>query len=306
MLDKIIIFSLLEDLFEPDEQKEIWDFLEQNQEVFLKEGLLNFLPQIQERDRTSASIFPNRKAKAVIYAKQEGVFSGCDLIQKIFKILDPKTTIEILVKDGEKLKNNQQIARIQTSLFCLLLAERTVLNFLCHLSGVATKTAEFVDLLKHTQTQLLDSRKTLPGLRNLQKQSVKHGGGQNHRLGLYDQILLKNNHIDAVGSVGLAIQKVLQKWDQKYPILVETRNVKEVLEALEFKHNIDRIMLDNMSLEETSEALKIIKKQIKTEYTGNVNLQNLKQIAQTGVDFVSVGGSLTMQTYRLDLSMKIE
>ena len=306
MLKKLILFSLLEDLYSPKEIDEIWNFLQTNQSELKQKGLLEILPKIVEQDRTSAAIFPDRMAFGKIYSKQNGIFSGSDLINETFEVLDPKSEIKILVKNGQKISTNQEIADIKSSLFCLLVGERTVLNFLCHLSGVATKTAEFVNLLKNTKTQLLDSRKTLPGYRNLQKMAVKDGGGQNHRFGLFDQILVKNNHVAAAGSVSLAIQKVLQKWGQKYPILVETQDLGEVREALEFKNQITRIMLDNMDLKTLKKALELIKNQTKTEYTGNVSLENIKKIAETGVDFVSIGGNLTLETYRLDLSMKIE
>jgi nicotinate-nucleotide pyrophosphorylase (carboxylating) len=306
MLTKIILFSLLEDLFEQKKQLEIWNFLEKNQEQLQKKGLFEFLPKVFLQDVTSSAIFTDKMAVGTIYAKQKGVFFGQELILQVFGLLDPKAKIEILVSDGLTIKKNEQIAKIKSSLFCLLIAERTVLNFLCHLSGVATKTAKFVNLVKNTNVKILDSRKTIPGMRNLQKAAVKSGGGQNHRFGLYDEVLIKNNHIDSVGDLEEVIQKIIQKHGQKYPILVETRNLKEVEQALKYKNKLERIMLDNMDLDLTKKALNLIKDQLKTEYTGNVNLKNISKIAKIGIDFISIGGNLTMETDRLDLSFRIK
>jgi nicotinate-nucleotide pyrophosphorylase (carboxylating) len=231
------------------------------------------------------------------------VLSGVDLIPEIVQTLDSQITFKPVLKDGQSVQTKQEIGFFEGNLYSLLVLERTLLNFVTHLSGVATTTSKFVQAISTTKAKVLDSRKTLPGLRTLQKKAVVDGGGMNHRMGLFDQVLLKNNHIgifSGENKVIQAVQKVKQKWHTHYPILVECRDLSEVEQALEME--IDRIMLDNMNFDLMTEAVKKIAGKIPVEATGNVNLENIFQTAKTGVDFISIGGGLTMNSSRLDLS----
>lgn len=300
-----ILNSFLEDLLLP--AKKDW-YLQKifRGEVSLNKGLLEAFPELWEADLTSASIYANKPAKAKLYAKQTGVLSGVSLIPEIIGTLDPKITFIEVLKDGQRVQAKDEIGFFEGSLYSLLVLERTLLNFVTHLSGVATTTSEFVKAISSTKAKVLDSRKTLPGLRIMQKKAVVDGGGINHRMGLFDQVLIKNNHVDIFpgeNKVVQAIKKVKQKWHSHYPILVECRDLNEVEQALEME--VDRIMLDNMNFDLMTDAVKKIAGKIPVEATGNVNLENILQIAQTGIDFISIGGSLTMNSHRLDLSLAI-
>lgn len=252
-------------------------------------------------DVTTNSIIPEYKiSRAVIKAKENGVISGLDVAKETFMQLDKDFTFTKKVKDGDKVKEGQIIAELRGKTRAILTGERTALNFLQRLSGIATITKEFAENAK--PAKILDTRKTAPGLRLLDKYAVKSGGGVNHRIGLYDMVLIKNNHIDFIGSITKAVELAGKS---KKKIEIECRNMNEVIEAVNSNPNM--IMLDNMSNEEMKKAVEYIKKinsEIKTEASGNVNLEKVKGIASTGVDFISAG-SITHSVKALDINLRI-
>ena len=208
-------------------------------------------------DITSNLIIPEMKTgQGVIIAKEKGVMAGLEVAKSVFKQVDPKLVFKPFVQDGAEVKKEDKVALIQGKVKSILAAERTALNFLARLSGIATLTKDFVKKTKGTKVKLLDTRKTTPGLRLLEKYAVKIGGGENHRIGLYDMILIKDNHITSAGGISSALKKVLM--DKKgFKIEIETKNLKEVKESLNFK--VDRIMLDNFKLKDLKKAVKLIR-----------------------------------------------
>jgi nicotinate-nucleotide pyrophosphorylase (carboxylating) len=254
-------------------------------------------------DITSNLIVPEtQKGEGIILAKEKGIIAGLGVAKSVFKQIDPKLVFKPLVKDGTEVMPNQRIASVKGRVKTILMAERTTLNFLQRLSGIATLTNQYVRKLKGTKVKILDTRKTTPGLRILEKYAVRKGGGENHRQGLYDMILIKDNHIQSAGSISSAIKKVLKN-RKNLKIEVETKNLKEVKEALNFK--IDCIMLDNFKLKDLRKAVKLIRKKdkkIEIEASGQVTLKNVRSIALSGVDYISVG-ALTHSAKALDLSL---
>jgi len=254
-------------------------------------------------DITTEAIIPETStSSAVMLAKQELVLAGLEVSREVFHLLDPHIRFTAFAKDGDRVNPGTEIAKLSGSTRALLVGERVALNLLQHLSGIATLTAEYVEQLSGTKAQVLDTRKTLPGLRQLEKYAVRMGGGRNHRMGLYDMILIKDNHIKAAGSITKAVESAKKKAGQ-LKIEVETSNLVEVREALAAKADI--IMLDNMPLDLMREAVKIINGQVLVEASGNVTLVTLRGIAETGVDFIS-SGSLTHSAPAADISMKIK
>ncbi|MDF1612576.1 carboxylating nicotinate-nucleotide diphosphorylase [Stygiobacter electus] len=252
---------------------------------------------------TNLIVSNNQKGFATIYAKEDGIVAGLFVARLVFKTFDDKIIFKALTKDGNKISCGEKLAEIKGNLKSLLTGERVALNFLQRMSGIATITSKFVKQLEGTNTRLLDTRKTAPCLRMLDKYSVKIGGGTNHRFGLYDMVLIKDNHIKTAGSITKAVTLVKSKLKNKIKIEVETTSLEEVKEALANK--IDIIMLDNMSIDTMKEAIKLINGKVKTEASGNITLENIREIALTGVDFISVG-ALTHSVKALDISMKIE
>jgi nicotinate-nucleotide pyrophosphorylase (carboxylating) len=251
---------------------------------------------------TRLTIPTNAKANARIIAKQPGVLAGSKFVLMIFNILDQKTKVEFKIKDGAQFKKGTIIAEISGKIRALLSGERTALNILCRLSGIATLTRKFVDSVSHTKAKILDTRKTTPNLRVLEKYAVIIGGGTNHRSGLYDMILIKDNHIKATGSTTKAVKLAQAGNKNNLMIEVETKNLAEVKEALAFK--VPWIMLDNMNIKQIKQAVKLVKGKAKLEVSGNVNLKTVSKIAETGVDYISVG-ALTHSAPIIDMSMKI-
>jgi len=251
-------------------------------------------------DVTSSAIFQNEEDHFYLLAKDTGILCGIEIFEKTFLAVDPEIIIKTDYQDGDKIRSNEIIATIQGKVAAILQAERTALNLLSHLSGIASKTNEFVKLTKG-KTKILDTRKTLPGLRKMQKYAVSCGGGENHRMGLYDMVMIKDNHIDAAGSIGKAVKKIRNKWGNKFQIEVETRNIYEVQQALD--SGVDRIMLDNMNLEMMQKAVKLISKRAETEASGNMTLDRISEVSQTGVDYISVG-ELTHTIKAFDFSLK--
>lgn len=250
---------------------------------------------------TRLTVPVNHNSSAYIVAKQNGFLAGKDVVQYVFDFLNPEIKVKFFTKDGESFNKGKLIAVLKGNSRALLMGERTALNFLCRLSGIATLTRRFADKVSHTKVKILDTRKTTPNLRILEKYAVRIGGGQNHRFGLYDMILIKDNHIKAAGGLVNAVRKVQQFKVQKF--VVETKNLSEVKQALELK--VPWIMLDNMSIRQIRQAVKLVKGRAKLEVSGNVNLKNVKKIAETGVDYISVG-ALTHSAPIVDISMKIK
>ena len=235
-------------------------------------------------------------------AKDDGVLCGIDIALRVFTLLDGSTAFDIKIHDGEKVKKGDIIASITGKTKVLLKGERTALNLVQHLSGVATMTNKLVELTKHTNASIADTRKTLPGLRSLQKYAVTVGGGKNHRYNLSDCAMLKDTHLDAYGSITNAVNALREKLGHTVMIEVETGNLDEVKEALSV--GADIIMLDNMSCEMMSEAVKIVSGKAKLEASGNVTEETVSRIADTGVDIISVG-AITHSVKAFDISMKM-
>ena len=259
---------------------------------------------INTGDITTESLIPDSlNAVAEMTAKAEGVISGLSLIRRVFEKFEKDIKWTPFVKDGEKVKRGDVILRIEAKYSTLLKGERISLNILQRMSGIATKTADYVNELKGYKTELLDTRKTVPGMRIFDKQAVSDGGAKNHRMGLYDLVMIKDNHIKIAGSITKAVEQIRKHVGQGIKIEVETTNLDEVKEALEC--NVDIIMLDNMSNDLMKEAVMVVAGRTKTEASGNMTIERLKSVAETGVDYISVG-ALTHSVTALDISMNIK
>jgi nicotinate-nucleotide pyrophosphorylase (carboxylating) len=265
-----------------------------------------FVEDIGDGDHTSlACIDPNAKGKSVIVAKEPGVLAGVLLGKYIFNQVDPTLEVTLHKLDGDKVNTEEVVMSITGSDISMLTAERTVLNFMQRLSGISTITATYVQELAGLHTQILDTRKTTPGMRLLEKWAVKNGGGSNHRIGLYDMILLKDNHNDFAGGIANAIartQAYLAKNKLNLKIEIETRSIGELKEVLAIG-GVHRIMLDNFSPKQLKEAVELIDGRYETEASGGITLQTLRSYAETGVDYIS-SGALTHSIKSLDLSMR--
>lgn len=222
-----------------------------------------------------------------IKAKQDLILSGMKSAEKVFFRVDPTLTWEPQCEDGDHIEEGELIAEISGSMKSLLTAERTALNFLQHLSGIASFTNLFVDVVARTCTQILDTRKTCPGYRELEKEAVKLGHGINHRMGLFDRYLIKNNHVDVAGSITEAVKRVRKHQKKGFLIEVEVRDMNELEEALSLE--VDIIMLDNFSPTQAKKAVKMAQKKVKLEVSGNISLDNIAKYASTGVDYISIG-----------------
>jgi nicotinate-nucleotide pyrophosphorylase (carboxylating) len=255
-------------------------------------------------DVTSEATIPaGSTSTAEMLAKQDLVLAGLDVSLEVFHFLDAATQFTRFAQDGDRIKSGNVIARVSGSTRVLLAGERVALNLLQHMSGIATLTSKYVERLNGLKAQALDTRKTLPGLRLLEKYAVRMGGGTNHRFGLYDGVLIKDNHIKAGGSITKAIEGARRKAHHLLKIEVETKTLDEVREALAAKADI--IMLDNMPLETIREAVKLINGQAFVEASGNVTFETIREIGETGVDFIS-SGSLTHSAPAADISMKFK
>ena len=262
---------------------------------------------INTGDITTESIIPaTMNAVATMTAKQEGVISGLEIVKMVYERFQQDIVFTPYFKDGDSVSKGDVILKIEASYPTLLRGERLSLNLFQRMCGIATETAKYVRELADTHTELLDTRKTAPGLRVLDKMAVKHGGGTNHRMGLYDMAMIKDNHIKMAGGITKAVEQVRANITPDIKIEVETTNLDEVREAIAANANI--IMLDNMDNATMTEAVEIIKaadKGIKTEASGNMNIPRLKEVAATGVDFISVG-ALTHTVKAMDISMNIQ
>ncbi len=242
------------------------------------------------------------RALGLIFARQSGILAGLDIAATVFETLDDKIEFMPRMKDGDQLEEGVVVATAVGSAQTCLAAERTCLNFLQRLSGIATLTDKFVKAVSETNAKILDTRKTTPGLRYLEKYAVSVGGGHNHRFGLYDMVLIKNNHIQLAGSVTEAVNRVRQK-NKKLFIEIEVKNLDELREALNL--DVNRIMLDNMNIGQMSEAVNIVQGKVELEASGGVNLDNVAEIAQTGVNYISIG-ELTHSAPSLNFNMQIK
>jgi len=255
-------------------------------------------------DITTNSLIPiGLQTKATMVAKSTGVIAGLAIAEYVFRTLSTDITWKTFVKDGDKVSKGDLILEISGSYRALLTGERVALNFLQRMSGIATMTANYVDTLKGYKTKILDTRKTVPGLRLLDKYAVLMGGGTNHRIGLYDMVLIKDNHIKIAGGITNAVTQIKKNLSDGIKIEVETTTIEEVHEAL--AAGVDIIMLDNMSNSTMAESVRIIGGQAKVEASGNMTMDRLKEVAATGVDFISIG-ALTHSVTAFDISMNIE
>lgn len=254
-------------------------------------------------DLTTRLVVPeDTKGEAVILAQEEGVLCGLPIAIKVFQYLDPSLTFQMPLKDGDFLRKGREVLRIRGPLAPMLTGERTALNFLGRLSGIATLTRKFVEALAGTPIRLLDTRKTTPGLRALEKYAVRIGGGQNHRFGLFDGILIKDNHIRAVGSVKEAVRRARAKAPHGMKVEVEVSSLEEVKEALEA--GADLLLLDNMTPEEVRKALNWIQGRAPVEVSGGITLENIRDYAMPGVSYISAG-ALTHSARWLNFSMEV-
>ncbi len=261
---------------------------------------------VGDGDHTSLATIPgDTQGNARLLVKDTGVLAGVELAVEIFKIVSPDLKVNVLMNDGDLIKPGDVVLEVEGSVQCILRAERLVLNCMQRMSGIATKTRHIIDLLKGTNTRVLDTRKTTPGLRYLEKWAVQIGGGVNHRFGLYDMILIKDNHVDYSGGIRQALRNTheyLKANGKKLPIEIEVRNLDELEQVLEVG-GVDRILLDNFSLSDLSEAVNIVSGRYATEASGGITEDNIKDYAACGVDYISVG-ALTHSVKSLDLSLK--
>jgi nicotinate-nucleotide pyrophosphorylase (carboxylating) len=251
---------------------------------------------------TESIVTESRTGHGEIVAKAPCILAGIKVAKHVFKLLDPDCEIHIQFKDGDKIRSGDTILEIKSDIESLLKGERVALNFLQRLSGIATLTRKFVETLNYPKVRLTDTRKTTPGLRQLEKEAVRAGGAANHRMSLYDGVLIKDNHISVAGSITNAVNAVKNKISHLMKIEVEVSDMEQVMEAL--NAGVDVIMLDNMSIESMKEAVKIINGKALVEASGNVSLNTLNDIAATGVDVISCG-ALIHQAGSIDLSMRI-
>ena len=258
---------------------------------------------IGQGDRTTGALFPEPvQAQARIITHEDIVVVGLFLIAEIFQRLDPKIQVDSLVSEGQSVRAGTTLTKLMGDGRSLLTGERVALNFLQHLSGIATFTSQFVEAVKGTKAMILDTRKTTPGLRVLEKYAVRMGGGRNHRMNLSDGILIKDNHIALMGSLKEAVQRVKKKSPSGFKVEVEAATLKEVEEALSAEADI--ILLDNMTVSQIKDAIMLIKGRALIEVSGGVHLNNVREIASTGVDFISIG-ALTHSARAVDISMDI-
>jgi len=261
---------------------------------------------IGDGDHSTLSCIPaDARGKAVLKIKQEGILAGMEIAEKILRIREPSATFTPFKHDGDSMKDGEVAFEAEATVHTILQCERLLLNCMQRMSGIATLTRQYVDKLQKYRTRVLDTRKTTPNFRLLEKDAVRIGGGINHRFGLYDMIMLKDNHIDYAGSLEKAIEKAgiyRQNYKPQLKIEVETRNLEEVHRVLNVG-GVDRIMLDNFTPRQLSKALAIIEERFETEASGGINLSNVEDYARTGVDYVSIG-ALIHQAKSLDLSLK--
>jgi nicotinate-nucleotide pyrophosphorylase (carboxylating) len=259
-------------------------------------------------DVTTEALIPgDQQGTGFIVTKKEGILAGTGAAKQVFHRVDPELKVEILLEDGARVKPGSKVAKVSGSIASILKAERVALNFLQRLSGIASETNRYVAAVKGLPVRIMDTRKTTPGLRSLEKYAVRVGGGENHRMNLGEGILIKDNHLMALRSQGLNIKEIVakarQNAPQRLPVEVEVGNVPEALEAVEA--GADIVMLDNMNLEDMRKAVKSIHGRALVEASGGITLDNVRAVAETGVDFISIG-ALTHSARALDISLELE
>jgi nicotinate-nucleotide pyrophosphorylase (carboxylating) len=267
---------------------------------------LAFAEDIGDGDHTTLCSIPaSEVGSSKLLIKEEGILAGVDVAKDVFHKFDPELKVEVFIEDGAQVKPGDVAFVVTGKVQSLLQTERLVLNLMQRMSGIATITNKYVKLLEGTKTKVLDTRKTTPGLRMLEKQAVKIGGGENHRIGLFDMILLKDNHVDFAGGIKNAITRAKQYLKEKnkdLKIEIEVRNFEELNEALNVG-GVDRIMLDNFTVEDTRKAVEIVNGRVELESSGGITFETIRDYAVTGVDYVSVG-ALTHSVKSLDMSLK--
>lgn len=280
-------------------KREYVPFVEELIELAIRED-------IGDGDHTSLSTIPaDARGKMRLLVKQEGIIAGIEVAVEVFRRLDPTIEIELLMSDGDRVKVGDVAFYVEGRIQTLLQAERIVLNIMQRMSGVATQTAIYAKVLEGTKCKVLDTRKTTPGMRVLDKMAVKIGGGENHRIGLFDMVLLKDNHIDFAGGIIPAIKSVrkyLSENNKNIPVECEVRSLKDIDLVFE-AGGVDRIMFDNFTPEQTKEAVEKVAGRCSTESSGGITLETMRAYAEAGVDYISVG-ALTHQIKSLDMSLK--
>ena len=266
---------------------------------------LAFAEDVGDGDHTTLSTIPDtERGVQRLIVKEEGIIAGVEIARKVFEKFDPSLKMTVYINDGSRVKPGDIAFKVEGSVRSLLQTERLMLNIMQRMSGIATQTARYQDHLEGLKAKVIDTRKTTPGLRVLEKEAVKIGGGGNHRMGLYDMILIKDNHVDFAGGIPQAV-RAAKEWmkanGKDLKIEVETRNTEEIQQALEA--GVDRIMLDNFTPERTAEAVKLINGRTEVESSGGITLDTLRAYGEAGVDFISVG-ALTHSVKGLDMSFK--
>lgn len=284
-----------------ESMKAVWQQVERIVKDALAEDLVS-------GDVTTDALIPSDlKGRASILVKRDGVLSGIDVAREVFRRVDSSLQFKVLVKDGAKVRKGKVVATVEGKVAGILRAERTALNFLQHMSGIATETTRYVEAVSETKAMITDTRKTVPGLRLLEKYAVRAGGGRNHRLNLGDGVLIKDNHLVALRASGVGLKKAVEKARQRAPkdlkVEVEVESVKEAREAL--AAGADIIMLDNMKLEDMRKAVKLVKGKALLEASGGITLDNVRSVAETGVDLISIG-ALTHSAKALDISLELD
>ena len=267
---------------------------------------LSFAEDIGDGDHTTLCCIPDTAmGKSHLLIKEDGILAGVEVAKRVFARFDPTMQVEVLINDGAHVKKGDIAMVVTGKVRSLLQTERLMLNIMQRMSGIATMTAKYVERLKGTKTHVLDTRKTTPGMRMLEKQAVKIGGGMNHRIGLFDMILLKDNHVDFAGGIANAINRCHEYLKEKgldLKIEIEVRSFDELRQAMECG-GINRIMLDNFSVEDTKKAVEIVAGKYETESSGGITFDTIRDYAECGVDFISVG-ALTHSVKGLDMSFK--
>lgn len=256
-------------------------------------------------DHTSLACIPEKATgTAILYSKDTGIIAGVEIAKKVFNLIDSNLFFEVIKIDGNKIQKGDKIFKITGNVRSILQSERLVLNYLQRMSGIATETSKYIELIADLPTQILDTRKTTPNMRLFEKMAVAIGGGMNHRFGLFDMIMIKDNHIDFAGGISQAIQRVsdyLEKINKEIKVEIEVRNFDELEQVLN-TGKIHRIMLDNFTIQNTKKAVDIIAGRYEIESSGNINFETIRDYALCGVDYVSIG-ALTHQIKSIDLSL---
>ncbi len=267
---------------------------------------LAFKEDIGDGDHSTLSCIPaDKTSRAQLIVKENGILAGVDIAQQVFHRFDPDLKVTVLLHDGARVTFGDIAFTVEGRIQSILQTERVVLNIMQRMSGIATRTAKYVKKLEGLHTQILDTRKTTPGMRYIEKLAVKIGGGENHRMGLFDMIMLKDNHIDFAGGITQAVktaQAYLEAHNKNLKIVVEVRNFKELDEVLSLE-GVYRVMLDNFTPNQARKAVNQIKGRVQTEATGGITLETLREFAESGVDYISVG-ALTHSVKSLDMSLK--